>query len=93
MKIYTAVKTSCTFDNLRHVMRLVYYDLCEAKIFPTHIVSGKAALIGYELLTQTGDPAVTTFKDLPLYFSAEVPPNEMEFWRFNERVAAVRDIS
>lgn len=82
------------FDNLVTRMREVCYQLATNGIAATHVLSAAQPLAGYESLVFGGaDPAMTTFKNLPLLFDATIPDRQMWFCRGQEVVGKLTHIS
>lgn len=85
-----ASRTCTAYDNLQDVMRWVFYQVVNK---PTHILAARSALMAYEAVALQHDPAVTTFKGVPMLLDDDVPPDEMHFMRNGLVVGRIRNIS
>lgn len=88
-----ASRTTCAFDNLRQVMRDVFYQLEAKGLKPTAAKAGRWVLVGYEMLSEQNDPPVTTFKGIPVTLAPEIDRERMEFWCGDRLVGVVKGIS
>ena len=86
-------KTTCAYDNLRARMREVYYGLAAAGMPVSHLTAAGRVLAAYDMLSEQNDPAVTTFKGLPIRFDAAVPDGELWFVSGEAVVGKVTHIS
>jgi hypothetical protein len=86
-------RLTCAFDQLRGVMRDVFYRLEAAGLKPTHARAGHRALIGYEGLCEQNDPPVTTFKGIPITLGPEMAPDRLAFFCGGRLVACIANIS
>ena len=89
-----AARTMYPFDNLRIVMRDLFYRLVErhgAK--PDEITAGLEAMAGYDTVSGQTDPETSTFKGVPVRFDRAMPRDEMRFMHASDVVGVITNIS
>lgn len=91
--VMNSARTSCAYDNLRHVMRNMFYRLTLAGTQPTGIRAGLDTLIGYEMLSEQNDPPVTTFKGVAVELDGTLPPDQMRFVCGNDVIGEIHHVS
>lgn len=72
--------TILPFDNMLHVMRVLFYRLQADGIVINEIRASADVIVGYEdLLVRQFDLPVTMFKGLPVVLDASAPDGSMRY--------------
>jgi hypothetical protein len=90
--VFDGSQSQVPYDNLRRVMRMMYYETVRIGYPANMILASVDALIAYEERCEQNDPATTTFKGVPVRVDFLLR-REMIFLCGDQHVGRIRNIT